>query len=274
MKQLLLIFFAILVFQSCEREEEILINLPYKKKLISEVFLGEGDSSFSATLSYTQPIFGKPVLAEPVYATKANAQISTDGKTFQLDYDSFNFNYKGSYIPNIIKAGETYHFKASDESETTTGFVTIPQKPAFDFELQFDSSFADIYFYNATIKCTLKSNFSVNTKFVALIVFNDSSRSLLTEVTSSKVPVLKPNESVTKKLFASKSSEFVYPVRIECLGISCSDSYMLYSNATSIFNFSNIFPISEPTITYSNMSNKIGVIAAYSLSTPKKFNIQ
>jgi hypothetical protein len=274
MKQLLLIFFTIWFFQSCETDEEVLINLPYKKKLVSEVFLCEGDSNFVANLSYTQPVFGKPILTEPVYATTAIALISVGVNTFNLVFDRFNFNYSSSYQPNIIKAGETYYFQASDESETVTGFTQIPLKPEFDFELKLDSSVTNFYYYNATIKCTLKSNFSINAKFIAQMIFNDSSRLILTELLGSKIPVLKPNGNLTKILYAIKPNEFLYPVRIECIGINCNDSYTIYSNATNVFNFSTLLPINEPTIAYSNMSNKIGVIAAYSLSKPYIFNLE
>lgn len=274
MKQLFILLFATLLLASCEREEVITVDVPYKKKLLAEVFLGEGDSVFTANLSYTKPVFGEPNTIEPLYATNAKAQININGNVYGLAYNEFTFNFNADYQPNTIKAGETYYFQASDESETITGFTKIPEKPSFDFEIKFDSSLTDFYYYNAVIKCTNKSANAINAKFVAEVIFSDSSKVFLTETISSKIPFLKQNESITKKLYAFKPNEFVYPVRIECYGVSCNDEYAKYSNATGIFNFSNILPVSEPTIVYSNMSNKIGIIAAYSLSEPKIINLQ
>lgn len=274
MKNIFISLFAIILLCGCERQEEITVDVPYKKKLVAEVFLGEGDSIFTANLSYTKPVFGAPNTTEPWYATNAKAHINIKGNIYGMAYNEFTFNFNAEYQSNIIKAGETYYFQASDESETITGFTQIPEKPTFDFDIKFDSSLTDFYYYNAVIKCTNKSLNTINAKFVAQVIFSDSSKVFLTEITSSKIQVLKQNESITKKLYTYKPNEFVFPVRIECYGVNCNDEYTKYSNATSIFNFSNILPVSEPTIAYSNMSNKIGIIAAYSLSEPKIFNLQ
>ena len=71
MKQLFILLFAALLLASCEREEAITVDVPYKKKLVAEVFLGEGDSVFTANLSYTKPVFGEPNTIEPLYAKNA-----------------------------------------------------------------------------------------------------------------------------------------------------------------------------------------------------------
>ncbi len=274
MKQLFILLFAALFLASCEREEVISVDVPYKKKLVAEVFLAEGDSIFTANISYTKPVFGERNTTEPLYATNAKAHININGNIYGMAYNEFTFNFNAEYQPNTIKAGETYYFQASDESETITGFTKIPEKPAFDFDIKFDSSLTDVYYYNAVIKCTNKSANAINAKFAVEVIFSDSTKLFLIEMSASKIPVLKQNESITKKLYTYKPNEFVYPVRIECYGVSCNDEYTKYSNATSIFNFSNILPVSEPTIAYSNMSNKIGIIAAYSLSEPKIINLQ
>ena len=108
---------------------------------------------------------------------------------------------------------------------------------------------------------------------MARIIFSDSSNTIMFENTFNESKISSKNQSIQRKLYTYKPNEFVYPVRIEVIGINCDEAYTKYYNNTTPFNFYNILPINEPTIAYSNMSNKIGVIASYCASPVQVFNI-
>lgn len=273
MKKLSSILF-ILLFIGCTREKEVDLKIPFKQKLVSAIFIGEGDSMFTAILTYTTPVFNTPPSQQIVYATKAKAQIKNNGNNYDLFYQEPTSNYESAINAIKVKANETYYLEANDGKEIVTGFTTIPEEGDFDIDLKLDSSNNDAYFYNAKIKCKLISNQKIAVKLVAIMFYNDSSFSLMSENIFLPITELNKGEVLERTLSAVKPNEFTHPVRIECYGVVCNDVYKNYYNATSGINFSSFLPLGEPNITYSNLSNKIGIIASYNASHVQTFKFE
>lgn len=270
----LYISICLALFSSCSREDEIDLHVPFKKRLVAEVFIGEGDSVFNAILTHTKPVFGEPNNSMPDYVKDANAYIGKGSEQINLSFNGNFSQYYSDALPYKIKSGENYYFEASDGNEKVYGSTTIPEKPNLSYSVKLDSSINDAYFYNATITCTNQSEKSGYIRVMARIIFSDSSYGTMFENSFNEIKLLGKNQSIQRKLYSYKPSEFVYPVRIEISGINCDEAYAKYYNNTTPFNFYNILPINEPTIAYSNMSNKIGIIASYSSAPTQVFKFQ
>jgi len=268
------IFICFVLLSSCSREDEIVLNVPYKKKLVAEIFIGEGDSVFNAILTHTKPVFGEASNSMPDYVSNANAFISKGAEQINLVFNGNFSQYYSDVIPNKIKSGESYYFEASDGNEKVYGSTIIPEKPNLFYSVKLDSSINDAYFYNATINCTNLSEKPGYIRVMARVIFSDSSNGMMFENSFNEIKLLAKNHSIQRKLYCYKPNDFVYPIRIEISGINCDEAYAKYYNNTTPFNFYNILPINEPTIAYSNLSNKIGIIASYSSAPTQVFKLQ
>jgi hypothetical protein len=83
-----------------------------------------------------------------------------------------------------------------------------------------------------------------------------------------------PGQSVTSRFFASASFTGWYPLNIRCLIVACDEAYAKYANATQGWDLGSIFPGSEPSLVYSNMSNQIGIIASYNICGEQVFRLK
>lgn len=262
------------LFSSCSREDEIDLNVPFKKRLVAEVFIGEGDSVFNAILTHTKPVFGESSNGMPDYVSDANAFISKGAEQINLNFNSNFSQYYSDVLPIKVKSGESYYFEATDGNEKVYGNTTIPEKPILSYTVKLDSSINDAYFYNATITCTNQSEKPGYIRVMARVIFSDSTYGMMFENSFNEIKLVAKNQSIQRKLYSYKTSEFAFPVRIEISGINCDEAYAKYYNNTTPFNFYNILPINEPTMAYSNMSNKIGIIASYSSVPTQVFKFQ
>ncbi len=268
------LFICLVLLSSCSREDEIDLHVPFKKRLIAEVFIGEGDSAFNAILTHTKPVFGEPSNSMPVYVPDANAFISKGAEQINLNFNGNFSQYYSDVLLNKVRSGESYYFEATDGNEKVYGSTTIPEKPILSFTVKLDSSINDAYYYNTTITCTNQSEKPDYIRVMARVIFSDSTYGMMFENSFNEIKQLAKNQSIQRKLYSYKTSEFAFPVRIEISGINCDEAYAKYYNNTTPFNFYNILPINEPTMAYSNMSNKIGIIASYSSAPTQVFKFQ
>jgi hypothetical protein len=266
--------FALIAILGCSREEEISVNLPFKKKLVAQVYIGQNDEMLTATLTHTTPVFGTNTATEPSYESGATVWANVNGTDYRLTYDPNTFEYNSDLLDKPITENDIIKFKANNELETISGQTKIPEKPLVSFDLVLDSNLNDFYFYHAKITCKLLSPGKKQLRILAKITYSDSITVFLGTKTFSPIASINSGQSFTEHFYGYKITEFGYPVKIECFAANCDDAYTKYYNNTVGFNFAELLPISEPTIAFSNMSNNIGVIASYSLSNHQIFTFQ
>jgi Domain of unknown function (DUF4249) len=258
---------------SCEKDDEVDLKIPFQKKLVSAIIIGNTDTGFSAFLSYTSPVYGSISSGEPIIAEKANAFITTEGNTYELVYDSIIKRHTQSLRGKSITAGQTFNIKVSDSKETVTGKCTIPGNASIILNLQFDSSLDNTpYYYKARFTYKLTSPEKKYIFLIPKIIFADSSQ---VEMQEEQFTPLKEvtNNTTMEKQFVVGYTFLLFPVRIECKVCVCDEAFAKYYNTSTTFNLFSVLPIGSPPLTYSNMSNKIGVIAAYNQIGNFKFNI-
>lgn len=266
--------FVLIALFGCSSEEEITVNLPFKKKLVTQVYVGQNDEMLTAILTHTTPVFGTGAANEPDYATNANVWANINGTDYKLTYNPNTFEYNSDLLNNPIAENDVVKIKVNSELETITGQTKIPEKPLVSFDLELDSNLNDFYFYHAKITCKLLSPGKKNLRILAKITYSDSITVFLGTKMFSAISSITSGQSFSENLFGYKITEFGYPVKIECFAVNCDDAYTQYYNNSGGINFAEFLPISEPTIAYSNMSNNIGIIASYSVSNSQIFTFK
>jgi hypothetical protein len=264
--------FLISFLWSCDKEDEVDLKIPFQKKLVSAIVIGNTDTNFSAFLSYTTPVYGTGFISDPTIAEQANAFITTENNTYELVYDSIIKRYTQSLNGKSITAGQTFNIKVSDKKETITGKCTIPSDASVTLNMQLDSSLNTLYYYNARFTCKLLSPEKKYILLIPKIIFSDSSEVEMQEEQFTSLQELTTNTTLERK-FVSNPIFPAFPVRIECKVWVCDETFAKHYNINTTFYAFSGFTIGSPALTYSNMSNKIGVIAAYNQIGNFKFNI-
>lgn len=268
--------FLALLFVACERQEDVDMNVPFKRKLVAAVFIGAGDNEVLANINYTSPVFGAPSVIDFQSIPGVSGFVNNGVERFLFGYDTIDKQYK-AFPTTPVMVGQTYEASFTDGNLQTKGKTTVPQPVSVDIAVQFDSillsDFLPSYFANIT--CTLKSANPAYVKIVPFLVMDDSITSILmTTQQYAPISLLQPGQSFTAKYYAEVAINGLQPAKISCLIVSCDEAYAQYANATQSADYSSILPGSEPSMVYSNMSNNIGVIASYNICGNKDIPIK
>jgi hypothetical protein len=100
----------------------------------------------------------------------------------------------------------------------------------------------------------------------ALLVLSDSSSFYLNMESGEQAGIQKINagREIVLRFKGIATGENIHPVRVEIRPQICNDAYTSYHRSIQITDYSVIGADgAEPVIIYSNMSNRIGIIAAY-----------
>lgn len=265
-----------LVLTGCERQEDVEIKVPFKRKLVASVFIGAGDSLVRASLAYTTPVFGVTPAMDVQYADAANGVLFCNGVQTDFVFDSTNHEYDAFTSPHNAIAGDSYKIMFADDRESVTGTTTIPAPVNLDFQLKFDSTGdPSLPVYHAEITYTLTSAAPAYVRILPILTLDDSLSIIPMYMEAFKpIVLMHPGESITAKFLASSSVNGLYPLNIRCIIIACDEAYAKYNNATQGVDFGSILPGSESSIVYSNMSNHIGIIASYNVCGEKVLNLK
>lgn len=275
-KTLFYIAIVMFVLSSCERQEDVDLNVPFKRKLVAAVFVGAGDSMVRASLSYTTPVFGTVPAIDPERADGAGGILFYNGVQAIFTYDSAAHEHTVYTAPHQAAAGDTYQVIFTDNRESVSGTTVVPNPVELDMRLKFDSvTGGSFQVYQAEITYTLKSSAPAYVKILPILMLDDSMSiiPMYTEVLKPMV-LLHPGQSVTSRFIASASFNGWYPLNIRCLVVACDEAYAKYANATQGGDLGSIFPGSEPSLVYSNMSNQIGIIASYNICGEQVFSLK
>jgi hypothetical protein len=132
-KNIILILFCIIVFNSCE---EIVDNpgLPYKKQLVVKSMLYVGEPIQDIYISKTLPPLEDSV-AEKSLIPNAVGYVKCDGVEYPLRYDGSSSYYVANLIPEI---GKTYYLDITAEDLHVTSETTI--RPLVELDTFFFTS--------------------------------------------------------------------------------------------------------------------------------------
>lgn len=267
----------LLAFAGCERQEDVEIKVPFKRKLVTAVFIGAGDSLVKASLSYTTPVFGATPAVDIQYATSANGVLFCNGAPTDFVFDSATKQYYAFTAPHQAAAGDSYKIMVSDNLESVSGTTIIPAPVDLDLQLKFDSTGDNpsLPVYRAEVTYTLKGTSSAYVKILPILMLDDSfSIGLMMPEEYKPMVLMHPGESITTQFIATSSVNGLYPLNMRCIIIACDEAYAKYSNATQGIDFATVLPGSEPSLMYSNMSNRVGIIASYNICGEKVFHLK
>lgn len=264
-----------LIISGCQKSEEVQLYPDFKPQLVGITFIAAGEDFATPTFQYTRPAFKDPSDTQAlIIAPGIKAEFFTNGILVPIQYDSIGNAYQ-AFLPTPPLPGQSFTITATDGKETVTGSTTIPEPVQIDASFSLDSLtfFETLLKYNASITYTLKGNQSQYVRIIPRMYFTNGNSELMIDENFNPIQKLAPGQSFTQQFRVVKPDETSFPDSIECIVLSCDEAYAKYSNSTS-FNFFDIFPGGEPTIHYSNMSNKIGVIASYTMSESKILKIK
>lgn len=269
MKHALHIYFWLLVTivsLGCQKSVEVDLFPPFQRKLVPSIFIGAGDTSATAYLQYTLPLFGDTGTQERVNVKNAKMVLTTPSGPIVLSYDENNqYYYVGLNAP--IEPGQTLRIDVDDSIEQTNGSAVVPQPVDVSVSLTFDSSLflGELTRYQAKLTYTLNGSQPAYVRIFPQLFMEDGWMENLIDEQFTPIKLLLPGQSVTQQFNLVKPYEEAVPSFMQVVVVSCDVHYARYYNSVAS-SFLEFFPATEPTMDYSNMSNGIGIIAAYTIS--------
>jgi hypothetical protein len=263
-----------LTLTSCERYETIDFDIPFKSKVVVASFLTADETQIAVWLTRTTKAVGAETPQEPTLVTDAEVTLIHEGNSYLLVYDSMEKVYVGDMNGAPFESGKKYTLLVKSGDETVTGYTTIPLPAITESTCKIDSIFGInglTYLVTFTTKQLSAGN---NHLFLyPYIVFEDSSRYALFYDGRDRARASRQGQTISQTFSASYSQS--RPVRVELLTYTCDEPYASYYNKSATFNYGSLgMAFGEVTITYSNMSNKIGVFASYVASNGESFPLQ
>lgn len=275
MNKLVIVFIVLgFMLSSCERNETIEFDIPFKSKVVVASFLTADETQISVWLTKTTKAVGAEIPQEATLVTDAEVTLMHDGNSYLLTYDSINEVYVGDMNGAPFESGKKYNLLVKSGDETITGYTTIPQPSTTISTCKFDSIFGIMGLtYLVTFNTTQISAGSNHLLLYPYIVFEDSSRYALYYEGRDRVRAIAEQKTISQMFSVSSPSS--RPVRVELLTYTCDEPYAQYYNKSATFNYGSLgIAFGEVSITYSNMSNKIGVFASYVPSSAQSFPLQ
>jgi hypothetical protein len=257
---------------SCQREETVDLEIEQKSKLVPAVFIGVGDTTFSAIVGRSTKIIGDMEESNSTQmVTTATGSITnlSSNISYTLTYDEDNFKYFVNAAPETVKAGGQYKVQFWEGDESVEGMTTIVDAVKASVSMKFDSTLdlAGNQVYSALFTCTSGSSGLHYIRLYPMIIYSDSSAMLMSDYANKQdIKGLQEGQSYTHQFSSMFSSPSIFPVRVQVMVIACDEPYARYYNAARAINYNEISPLSEPSFIYSNMSNGAGVIASYNVS--------
>jgi hypothetical protein len=274
MNRVYVLMFLLVLF-SCQKTEEVILYPAFTPKLANITFISAGDVLIVASFQYTRPSFQDTSQnIDFVAAKNVVAELLTNGAINPIEFDSFSDQYQ-TVLSTPAFPGQSFTLNATDGNQRITGSTTIPFPAKIDLSFRLDSNIVpEIGLrYSAKLTFTHKGNQPQYVRIIPRMYFSTGGSEIMNDESYTHIAKLLPGQSFTQEFRIFKPTTEDFPDSIECTVLSCDEAYAKYYNAavSSIFD---LFPNTEPTIQYSNMSNKIGVIASYTLSESKILNIK
>lgn len=255
---------SLLLLTSCERYQDVALDVPFDEKVVANCFLNPNENTVSVWLQKTVPVLNSEPIYEPYWLSDADVSIQTPTGVIVLTYDSMARIYSADVSSNPIEKGGTYKLNVIHPLQSTSGVTTIPQPTDVKLDLVFDTTYSTYLgkTYRAKIKC---QNTGANEAYILmspLIQLFDSMYYPLYFNSANRVQLIKPGQTIEQVFTTPAAGVSVAKVMVNCY--TTDMYYAKYINKNSAFDFSSIgVPYAEASVTYSNMSNKIGLMGSY-----------
>lgn len=273
--RIVLLLFMISVFYSCERFEEVDLELPYEEKAVAACFLNAEEATLTVWLQKTYPVIGVEMPTEPIWIADAQVLLESGSATIPFTYDSNGRFYTADVSSTPLEVGKTYKLSITTaDGKVINGSTTIPNPISTIQTLQFDSLLSyKGSTYSAKFSITNTSNQGSYLLAFPYLVFADSSRFPFYFNERDRVVYLEPNKQITQvytcPIFGQE------PVRMELLLYTTDKPYAQYYNKNATIDYASLgIPFAEASVTYSNMSNGIGIIGSYTFSGTQSFPLK
>lgn len=272
MNRLILIIAVVgLMLTSCEKYETIEYDVPFKSKVVAASFLNPDENQIAVWLTRTTKPIGTEMPQEPIIIKDAEVTLMHEGNSYNLVYDNINETYVGDMDTIPFEPGKTYSLLIKTADETVTGTTTIPLPATTESTIKVDSAYninGLTYFVTFNTK-----QLSPQTNHIFLypyMVYDDSSRYAMFYEGRDKIRALGSGQNFSQTFTSSYTG--ARAIRVELLIFTCDEHYALYQNKSASFNYGSLgMAFGEVSITYSNMSNKIGVFGSYVASGGASF---
>lgn len=264
MKKLLFFSWLLLALVSCERNEILDVDLPFKDLVVTHAFIEAGSSTVVVYLTRTTRVIGTSQPSTPTYEEDAQVYFDYNNTAYKLEYDSVAKLYTID-IGGPILAGSFCKVRVYKDGKEVYGETVLPQKVDIDLMLAskdtIDYNGLRTVRYNFRVK--LKSGGSAPILIQPTMILQDSSSLPFSFIGSQRVTILKEGEEIEHS-FIDGYGLIHAAVHIKAIAYHCDPVYAKYYNRFGMFSFGDLEgPFGEPYITSSNMSNGIGNIGSY-----------
>lgn len=248
------------------------IDLPESTpKLVVQSYLSPSDSAVALILSWSKPTNGIAATEEYKYETNAVVKIIDGSNEYILNYNpTYKCYFTTQNQVNIIPGKE---YKLSVEvpnNQKIYASCTIPTLPNIKVELiSFDSSATEwgemqyIKKFRYTNLSTNENNkYFVFTRIGKSLDYNTNDT--ITIYGYNDIEKIEKGKSITFSYYDYSYNDSPYNTRFpddSIIVYQVDESYYRYH--LSLYNNTDGDPFAEPSITYSNVQNGLGVFCAY-----------
>lgn len=238
-------------------------------ELVVQSYLSPNDSAIALILTLSKPIYQINTGGSDYnVVTNATVKISDENNEYLLSYNpDYRCYFSGHNQIKIVPGKEYKLYISSPDGKKVESSCIIPNSPTVKIELlKTDSSEGwNGMDYSRKFKLT---NLSQEIKFFSIYrqyySFQNFERDTFYYVQKELLIEIEPNSSTSFTLYDYSYDEFGSKSQ------SINDSLLVYQTDESYYRYhytiENSYdgdPFSEPSITYSNISNGLGVFCAY-----------
>ncbi len=270
-----LLLFMLCILYSCERFEEVNLELPYEEKAVAACFLNAEEATLTVWLQKTYPVIGVEMPTDPIWITNAQVTLESGSTTIPFTYDSPGRFYTADVSSTPLEVGKTYKLSIiTSDGVVISGSTVIPYPISTSQTLQFDSLLSyKGSTYSARFNITNTSTQGAYLLAIPYMVFADSNRFPFYFNERDRVVYLEPNKQINQVFTCPIIGQEL--VRMELLLYTTDKPYAQYFNKNATIDYASLgVPFAEASVTYSNMSNGIGIIGSYTFSGAQSFPLK
>lgn len=274
MNRVYILFVALFILASCEKEVTDVKIPGGKPKLVLGCFLSAEDSLITVSLTKSAPIFTQKSTSSSNFVDKASVTIS-DGLNSVIIPDKGYGNYQLNSKLFPILEGKEYtvsasaagYDKVSGKCNSIPNFISYASAIATgtfnsnnnsiavtwqDVPNQKNYYFIDVYARLVNDSITLNDSIHRYISYSTSTTYKDDGKD------GQKIEtIIKLDKTYLEKNYKFKG----YLIRV----LNMDYNYYMYSESLDNYNHNPSNPFSEPSFVYTNIDNGLGVVGGYSL---------
>ncbi len=264
-KNVLAVMFGMLMLSGCE-DVATNVKMPAaEKKIVVQCFISADDEQINAMVTWSKPVLGTTVNAEPDVIMDAKVEIEGGGNKATLIWDASSKLYQLDSSFFKIEAGKTYNLSVTlPIGKNVSATCTVPSSKNTSLSLsRRDTVPNDFGGFEITLTFNYMDHDGLNTNFYRLeghAIYSNPWDDPYVNGEFKKDTELK--SSNTYKVMYYDDS-FDKPEKVKAWIINCDLNYFEYHKTLQGAQ-NNMGLFSEPSIVYSNIKGGLGCFGAYS----------